>query len=188
MTKILIVEDETSFSEALSFLLEKEGFETQVCESGRTALAEFSKENFDLLKSNIELNNIKNITILNAAVSSEDGIVSMYLNNDDAGHSMHVHGSKKIDVRSISLRNIFCTYKLEKCDFLKIDCEGAEYEIIDSLTISTIRKIERISLEYHLAHSELSRLINLKNKLNSEYIVKDYPSNNGMGILFAKHT
>jgi two-component system response regulator RegX3 len=35
MTKILIVEDESSFSEALAFLLGKEGFEVSVAEDGR---------------------------------------------------------------------------------------------------------------------------------------------------------
>ena len=37
MTKILIVEDEASFHEALAFLLGKEGFETIVAENGRAA-------------------------------------------------------------------------------------------------------------------------------------------------------
>ena len=49
MTKILIVEDESSFSEALSFLLDKEGFETKVCETGRAALNAFASETFDLI-------------------------------------------------------------------------------------------------------------------------------------------
>ena len=38
MTKILIVEDESSFSEALAFLLGKEGVEVSVAEDGRAAL------------------------------------------------------------------------------------------------------------------------------------------------------
>ena len=35
MTKILIIEDEISFSEAVSFLLEKEGYSTHIAETGR---------------------------------------------------------------------------------------------------------------------------------------------------------
>ena len=49
MTKILIVEDEISFSEALTFLLEKEGFEVSVAETGRQALEIFAKEGADLI-------------------------------------------------------------------------------------------------------------------------------------------
>jgi two-component system response regulator RegX3 len=49
MTKILIVEDEASFSEALAFLLGKEGFETLVAEDGHKALEIFAKEGADLI-------------------------------------------------------------------------------------------------------------------------------------------
>lgn len=49
MTRILIVEDEISFSEALSFLLKKEGFEVSVAENGREALEIFAKEGADLV-------------------------------------------------------------------------------------------------------------------------------------------
>ena len=49
MTKILIVEDEASFSEALEFLLGKEGFEVSVAEDGQQAVDKFTKEGADLI-------------------------------------------------------------------------------------------------------------------------------------------
>ncbi|MDA2963329.1 MAG: response regulator transcription factor [Actinomycetota bacterium] len=49
MSKILIVEDESSFSEALAYLLGKEGFEVSVAEDGRAALNIFAKEGADLI-------------------------------------------------------------------------------------------------------------------------------------------
>ena len=49
MTKILIVEDEASFSEALAFLLGKEGFEVSVAEDGQQAVDKFAKEGADLI-------------------------------------------------------------------------------------------------------------------------------------------
>jgi two-component system response regulator RegX3 len=49
MTKILIVEDEASFSEALEFLLGKEGFEVTVAEDGQQAVDKFAKEGADLI-------------------------------------------------------------------------------------------------------------------------------------------
>jgi len=49
MTRILIVEDEASFSEALAFLLSKEGFETAVAETGREALDMFTAKGADLI-------------------------------------------------------------------------------------------------------------------------------------------
>ncbi len=49
MTHILIVEDEISFSEALAFLLEKEGFQITVAENGREALEKFNEKGADLI-------------------------------------------------------------------------------------------------------------------------------------------
>ena len=49
MTKILIVEDETSFSEALAFLLGKEGFKVSIAEDGQQAIDKFNKEGADLI-------------------------------------------------------------------------------------------------------------------------------------------
>ena len=44
MTKILIVEDESSFSDALEFLLKKEGFEITVAINGQEAIDKFESE------------------------------------------------------------------------------------------------------------------------------------------------
>ena len=49
MTHILIVEDEVSFSEALAFLLEKEGFQITVAENGREAIEKFDDKGADLI-------------------------------------------------------------------------------------------------------------------------------------------
>ena len=49
MTRILIVEDEQSFSEPLSFLLGKEGYETEVASDGLAAIEKFNKKGADLI-------------------------------------------------------------------------------------------------------------------------------------------
>lgn len=49
MTRILVVEDEESFSEALSFMLRKEGYEVAVAGDGNKALEEFEQNGADLI-------------------------------------------------------------------------------------------------------------------------------------------
>ena len=49
MTRILVVEDEESFSEALSFMLRREGYEVAVSGDGHKALEEFDKNGADLI-------------------------------------------------------------------------------------------------------------------------------------------
>jgi two-component system, OmpR family, response regulator RegX3 len=49
MTRVLLVEEEESFSDALSYLLRKEGFQVAVCPAGLDALAMFDRNGADLV-------------------------------------------------------------------------------------------------------------------------------------------
>jgi len=49
VTRIMVVEDEESFSDALSFMLRKEGFAVSVATTGPDALAQFDREPADLV-------------------------------------------------------------------------------------------------------------------------------------------
>jgi two-component system response regulator RegX3 len=49
MTRVLVVEDEESFSDALSYMLRREGFETVVAADGPGALAEFDRAGADIV-------------------------------------------------------------------------------------------------------------------------------------------
>jgi two-component system response regulator RegX3 len=49
MTRVLVVEDEESFSDALSYMLKREGFETAVAVTGPDALAEFDRGGADIV-------------------------------------------------------------------------------------------------------------------------------------------
>ncbi|GAA0298476.1 response regulator [Kineococcus aurantiacus] len=49
MTRILVVEDEESFSDPLSYLLRREGYDVAVTENGPDALEEFDKAGADLV-------------------------------------------------------------------------------------------------------------------------------------------
>ena len=97
MTKILIIEDEVSFSEALSFLLEKEGFETEVAETGKAGIASFNKSTFDLVLLDLMIPEISGIDVcrtirtnsqipiimLTAKDSEVDKVVGLELGADD---------------------------------------------------------------------------------------------------------
>ncbi len=97
MTKILIVEDETSFSEAISFLLGKEGFETDVAENGRVALELFKSHAYDLILLDLMIPEVSGIDVcrairttsmvpiimLTAKDSEVDKVVGLELGADD---------------------------------------------------------------------------------------------------------
>ncbi|WP_026531268.1 response regulator transcription factor [Haematomicrobium sanguinis] len=55
MSRILIVEDEESFSDPISYLLAKEGFEVQVVDNGLDAITEFDRAGADLVLLDLQL-------------------------------------------------------------------------------------------------------------------------------------
>ncbi len=97
MVKILIIEDEISFSEALSFLLEKEGYSTKIAETGKQGLEAFKSENFDLVLLDLMIPEISGIDVcrtiratsqvpiimLTAKDSEIDKVVGLELGADD---------------------------------------------------------------------------------------------------------
>ena len=52
--------------------------------------------------------------------------------------------------------------KIEKVDLLKLDCEGAEYDILYSLPKEKFKKINRIALEAHKREGKTNNALSLK--------------------------
>ena len=66
MTRILVVEDEESFSDPLSYLLRKEGYEVAVAETGPEALAEFDANGADLVLLDLMLPGLSGVDVCRA--------------------------------------------------------------------------------------------------------------------------
>ncbi|HCT79236.1 MAG TPA: DNA-binding response regulator, partial [Micromonosporaceae bacterium] len=49
MSRVLVVEDEESFSDVLSYMLRKEGFEVSLAATGTAALTEFDRTGADIV-------------------------------------------------------------------------------------------------------------------------------------------
>ncbi len=97
MTRVLIVEDEVSFSDALSFMLRKEGFEVAVAADGKSGLELFNGQGADLVLLDVMLPGISGtevcrqlrqvskvpIIMLTAKDGEIDKVVGLELGADD---------------------------------------------------------------------------------------------------------
>jgi FkbM family methyltransferase len=162
-------------------------FASQFCKKGKIFSFEPIKENFELLKENIRINDITNISLFNEAISNTTSKITLYQNEDEAGHSKFIKTSKSIQVNSKAFKEFIDEREIEKCGLLKLDCEGSEYEIIESLPPKYFEKFKKIIIEYHLADTKPNLIRNLKaNLINSSYDISIKPIFEDIGFVYAK--
>jgi FkbM family methyltransferase len=128
---------------------------------------------FALLQENLKLNGIQNATAYPNAVWSVDGEVEIDTGaGEPVQFTSQARGEQpapaavpgKVTVRAHSLASVFDLIGAERCDLMKIDCEGAEYEILFKAPETVLRRIDRIVMEYHdnagpYTHRDMARFL-----------------------------
>lgn len=130
---------------------------------GKVIAVEPVCDSFRLLRKNVSLNYLNNVFPIHAAVSTEKGPVPIYLSDHSTGlHSLVSESSGGSSdhelVEAVGLEEIFDQYDIPRCDFLKLDCEGAEFSILHGLSGHLYRRIEKVVVEYHVTSIDQKRV------------------------------
>lgn len=110
------------------------------------------KTNYEQLLKNKSLNNCENIYTYNFAVSGKKGFCTLFISKTNTGgNSIYklVDANAELKVPAVTIADIFNDNKLKRIDFLKIDVEGAEYDIVLKTPPKILKKIDKISMEFH---------------------------------------
>lgn len=112
---------------------------------------EASSSNYKQLRKNLESNKCDNVSTIHAAVcSSERGETCKLSLVRDINNSICTPGTGFFEsVPAMSLEKALSRFNVDRVDFLKMDVEGAEYEILSSSSKETLQRISVISLEFH---------------------------------------
>ena len=113
--------------------------------------------NFKKLKRHIVKNGCDRIHCYLQAVTKENGKTSIWVDptqdiTTNASIRNTLHQGQPLEIETISLTGIFNYLKIASCDLLKLDCEGAEFEIIYETPIEVLKKVKRFAMEVHQTH------------------------------------
>ena len=117
-------------------------------------------EFFALLRDNVRANGLEGaVTCFNVAVAGETQVRELAL--ESAAFSFPTllppagdRVLRTVNVQTTSLADILDANALQRVDLLKMDCEGAEYEILYGTPEHYLNRIREIRMEYHRLPAE----------------------------------
>jgi FkbM family methyltransferase len=110
--------------------------------NGKVIAIEAHPGNFDILNRNIQLNRLTNVVPLNYAVYSQRRKIKLYLPDEELGYTIYNTimvnranpGDNFVEVNADTLDNILQLNRIKQVNWVKIDVEGAELEVIKGAT------------------------------------------------------
>ena len=123
------------------------------------------EDNLELLNQHIGINNLKNVEVIPAALAGKSGLRDFFISSDSHNHSLFKvlvpRISKNAKIKTYSLDDLLKEQGIKEVALLKLDIEGAEYEVLRNFT--HWKKIKNIALEYHdfgeWQHQKLEKLL-----------------------------
>ena len=121
---------------------------------GKAYVFEPNPKNFNTIKKNIRINKIKNIIPIKGGLWNKKDILEMSDNDSESSIVLETKG-KKMRVPVDTLDNFVQKNNLQRIDFIKMDVEGAELEIIDG-GVETLKRFHpKLAIaSYHIRNGE----------------------------------
>lgn len=133
---------------------------------GRVIAFEPAPDSFAMLRKNVAANGLDNVEIRPLAVGAQEGYLTLDVSGGVAVQYRTAGasdlGSRRLTVQSVPLRRVLQELPDGRCDLLKIDVEGAEYDMLFSLDDCALARIGKVCMEYHegvtqYSHADLER-------------------------------
>jgi FkbM family methyltransferase len=126
----------------------------QVGKTGKVVAIEADPDNFQLLKRNIALNKLTNVMPLNYAVFSERTRMKLYEQSASAKYNslMLARAARTknyVEVEADTLDSILKLNEVNQVNWIKIDVEGAEFEVLKGSTKTLSSENMSLLIEIH---------------------------------------
>ena len=152
-------------------------------------IIEPSTDNIKYIKNNLKVNNcIGDYMIINNPLTGKKETVFFEFNieNNEGNLVKKEQSVNSVKFESVTLKEIIENENLDKINFLKIDCEGSEGNIISNLEEDIFTKIDKIVMEYHDHVSELNHK-EIENILKKNYfkVILEEIDGSPFGLIYA---
>jgi FkbM family methyltransferase len=101
---------------------------------GKVIAIEPQKDSFEMLNRNVALNKLSNVTTLNRVVYSEETTVNLYGNYSIIPERAGKHKEEFVETKADTLDHLLQQNGIAEVNWIKIDVEGAEYEVLKGAT------------------------------------------------------
>lgn len=121
--------------------------------SGKVYAIEAGKENCECIEKNRKLNNLTNVFISHLALTDFKGKTKLYHKSKKGylGSSIVKDFSGEAEeVPADTLANFMQDNHILHCDYMKLNCEGAEFNIILSTPMEILQRVDLMLILYHL--------------------------------------
>lgn len=110
--------------------------------------------NFAMLQKNIAANRVGHaVQAHQLAVAGKQGELELYYEESNTGEGSfaphHRSDTKTIKIQCTTLADIFKDEHIDRCDLMKIDCEGAEEDILFNAPRELFSRIGSMAIEWH---------------------------------------
>jgi FkbM family methyltransferase len=110
-------------------------------------------DNYELLEKNLARNGVRNVSAVCKALWTSQDPVRLFDGSDSMSPSLMPRGTLSHPVEPVRLDEVVSD--AGQVDLLKLDIEGAEFDVIEKAEDDTLRKIGAVVVELHLrGHSE----------------------------------
>ena len=118
---------------------------------GRVFAIEASRETCALLRINSQLNGTTNVVVDHLALAGQDGVIDLHHDPDgNWGHSITRNfGTSSETVAASTLQTYLRTRDITSVNLAKFNCEGAEFPILLSTPVETLRLFDTMIILYH---------------------------------------
>jgi FkbM family methyltransferase len=117
----------------------------------RIVAFEPGEEAYFCLEENVKNNRLNSVTTYKAALSNKEGTIDLYYDQDNVGSLRTSTKQERMPKQRRSVEALLLSKHIdEDVDFLKIDVEGTELEVIEELSNARkLRYVKQMVIEYH---------------------------------------